>query len=280
VAAKRVIGLARDLVSESRSLLRERSLHSPEPPETGLVLDVGGGDRPHPRADAVVDKYVVDDFERETGLAFTKPVVVADGEELPFADRSFSYLIASHVLEHAIDPNRMAGEFSRVAAAGFVQLPSAYAERHYGWPFHPWLVDREDDTLVFRLKTEHGGNENGLHDAYDESLFVRLGWAAHRSRWHHSVRWSGQLSVRAPALEKREHEQADIDLERTVATLEAMGRAGSVVPLDQRLKGLLRCPDSSCRGTLTFAGDAAVCDSCGTRYPAPGGVPVLLKQRG
>jgi uncharacterized protein YbaR (Trm112 family) len=265
-------------VGEGRSLLRERSLHSPEPPETGLVLDVGGGDRPHPRADVVVDKYVVDDFEREMGLAFTRPVVVADGEELPFADGSFYYLIASHVLEHAIDPNRMAAEFSRVAAAGFVQLPTAYAERHYGWPFHPWLVDREGDTLVFNPKTEHGGYENGMHDAYDESLFLRLGWAAHRSRWHHSVHWSGQLPVRAPELEAREHQQADIDLERTLSTLNAMARGGKVVPLDARLKELLRCPDAGCRGTLTFGDDAITCDSCGARYPAPGGVPVLLMQ--
>lgn len=267
---------------ESRSLLRERSFHQPHPPETGLVLDVGGGDKPHPRADVVVDKYVVDNFEREVDLAFTKPLVVADGEELPFADGAFAYLIASHVLEHAIDPPRMAGEFSRVAAAGFVQLPTPTAELHFGWPFHPWLVDREGDTLIFRAKPEHfrpDGDADGMHEAYDESVFLRMGLAAHRSRWHHSVHWSGRIDVQAPALETRVHEQADIDFERTVAALDSMGRAGSLVPLDSRLKGQLRCPDASCRGTLVFAEQAALCDGCGTRYPAPGGVPVLLTAR-
>jgi uncharacterized protein YbaR (Trm112 family) len=245
------------------------------------VLDVGGGDRPHPRADVVVDKYVVDNFERETGLAFTKPVVVADGEELPFADQSFSYLIASHVLEHAIDPKRMASEFTRVAAAGFVQLPTAQAELHYGWPFHPWLVNRRGDTLVFNPKPKNASIDGkGMHDAYDESLLVRLGWAAHRSRWHHSLHWTGRLDVEAPELETSEHEQADIDLERTLAALADMGRAGSVVPLDGRLKSLLRCPNRECRGGLVFAGEGVSCEGCGTHYPAPGGVPVLLPQAG
>jgi hypothetical protein len=280
VRAQRAIDLARQLVRESRSAVRERSFHSPSPPETGLVLDVGGGDAPHPRADVVVDKYVVDNFERDVDLAFTKALVVADGEELPFADGSFAYLIASHVLEHAIDPNRMASEFSRVAAAGFVQLPTATAELQFGWPFHPWLVDRSGEKLIFRPKPEQVRADGyGMHDAYDESLFIRIGVAAHRSRWHHSVHWAGRLDVEAPALETRAHEQAEIDFERTVAALDAMGRAGSLVPLDSRLKSQLRCPDAGCRGTLVFAEQAALCDGCGTRYPAPGGVPVLLTAR-
>jgi hypothetical protein len=280
VHAQGAIDLARELAREGRSLLRERAFHQPHPPGEGLVLDVGGGDRPHPRADVVVDKYVVDSFERETDLAFTKPVVVADGEELPFADGAFAYLIASHVLEHAIDPTRMAAEFSRVAKAGFVQVPSAEAEVHYGWPFHPWHVDRRGDTLVFKPKPV-GASANGraMHDAYHESLLVRLGWAAHRSRWHHSVHWTGRLEVDAPVLERREHEQADIDLERTLSALAAMGRAGSVVPLDSRLRNLLRCPDAACRGTLVFADDTATCDGCGTRYPSPGGAVLLTQTR-
>lgn len=280
--AQEGLDTVRQLIGEGRSLLRERSRHSAAPPPAGrgLVLDVGGGDRPHPRADLVVDKYVTDNFERERDLAFTKPVVVADGEELPLADGSFAYLIASHVLEHAIDPNRMAGEFCRVAEAGFVQLPTAFSERHFGWPFHPWLVDREGDMLVFRPKTSHEESTEGLHEAYSESLLFRLAWAAHRSRWHHSVHWRGHLDVRAPKLEKQEHERSSIELERTLSVLEKMGHSGSVVRLDQRLQALLRCPSAECRGKIVLANDEAVCRGCGTRFPAPGGVPVLLREAG
>src|SRR6476660_9288010 len=114
--ARGYASMGTDLVREVGLLLRERRHHRPAPPATGLVLDVGAGDAPFPRADIVVDKYVVDDFERGGDLAFSKPVIVADAEALPFADHAFAYVIAAHVLEHAIDPVRMAGEFSRVGA--------------------------------------------------------------------------------------------------------------------------------------------------------------------
>src|SRR3954468_13386878 len=184
--------LVRELIAEARSLRRERALHSPRPPEGGLVLDGGGGDRPHPRADVVVDKYVGDNFERETDIAFTKPLVVADGEALPCADGAFGYLIASHVLEHAIDPRRMAAEFSRVAAAGFVQLPSAAAERIYGWPFHPWLVDRSGDTLVFRPKDLPPGDK-AMHDAFHESVLERLRGEGHKACCDHLLHYIGEV---------------------------------------------------------------------------------------
>ena len=276
--ARHLAGLGTELGREGRALLRERRAHRPAPPDAGLVVDVGGGDRPDPRADLVVDKYVVDDFERGGDLTFARPVVVADGEALPFADRSFDYLVAAHVLEHAIDPVRMAGEFARVAPRGFVQVPSADAERVYGWPFHPWLVTRRGQTLVFRPK-EHDAPTAGrvMHDVYDESLLVRLGWAAHRSRWHHSLQWSGRIDVDVEG-ERVFHEQAALDLDRTLSALRELGAAGRVVSLDERLRALLRDPDPACRGVVVLKGDAAVCRECGTRYPAPGGVPVLLAE--
>lgn len=30
-----------------------------------------------------------------------------------------------------------------------MQVPSREAELTFGWPFHHWLIDRIDDTLVF-----------------------------------------------------------------------------------------------------------------------------------
>lgn len=118
-----VRAVVRDYLAVTRShadAVRGTSLHSPAPPDTGLVLEVGGGQAPHPRSDVVVEKYVVDDFERPAGalLDLSKPMIVADGERLSFADGSFVYSIASHVLEHATDPVVFAGELRRVSRAG------------------------------------------------------------------------------------------------------------------------------------------------------------------
>src|SRR3989442_10970561 len=89
---------------------REARRHRPAPPKRGLVLEVGSGATPHPRTDVVVDKYVVDAFERDGAwMDLSRPLVVADGQRLPFADRSFAYTLALHLLEHATDPIAFAG---------------------------------------------------------------------------------------------------------------------------------------------------------------------------
>jgi hypothetical protein len=259
---------------ELRRIPRENARHEPHPPSEGLILDVGGGQSPHPKANVVVDKYVVDDFERAGPLGLTKPLIVADGHALPFADRTFAYVIAMHVLEHATDPVRFSSELARVAEAGFVQLPTAEAELTLGWPFHPWLVEREGDTLVFRPKGERRAAVGQLfHDAYQESALMRLWWASDRSRWHHSLEWRGHLGVRVEG-ESAADETASLDLERTLSALAQLAESAQLAPLGEELRSALRCPVDG--GDLEVGRERAVCQGCERAYPIVGEVPVLL----
>jgi uncharacterized protein YbaR (Trm112 family) len=272
-----VAGSGVGLVSELAGVLREARLHRPAPPAEGLVLEVGGGQAPFPRADVVVDKYVVDDFERsgEAGLALDRPLVVADGEALPFADGAFSYSLASHVPEHAVDPVRFASELMRVSSAGFVQVPSRESELVYGWPYHPWLISVRGKTLSFQPKPEAappGGQI--MHEAWRDSRLLRLAWMADRSRWHHSVRWTGRLDVGVTG-ERRFHETADVDLERTVAALEARAASGDLAPLTERVRDVLRCP--VCASSLAWSDREVTCRR-GHTYRVAGGVPILLAE--
>jgi uncharacterized protein YbaR (Trm112 family) len=270
-------------LAELRTALRELSriraearLHVPHPPGDGLVLEVGSGQAPHPRADVLVDKYVADNFERphEIGIDFAKPFVVADGQLLPFADGLFAYAIASHVLEHATEPERFASELSRVAKAGFVQVPSSVSELTFGWPYHPWLIEREDDTLVFRPRDGRRAPVGDLfHSSYAESALLRSWWAANRSRFHHSVEWRDELSVRVEGTSAAD-ETAALDLERTTSVLNELHRGGALKPHSQDVLAALRCP--GCRGSLSFERATAACGSCGRSYPVIGDVPVLL----
>jgi uncharacterized protein YbaR (Trm112 family) len=242
------------------------------------VLEVGAGQSPHPRADVVVDKYVADSFERsgEAPLDFSKPLVVADGHRLPFADESFAYALALHVLEHAADPARFASELSRVAAKGFVQVPSRQAELTFGWPYHPWLIDRSGDTLVFKPKGELRAPSGDLfHRSFAESPLLRLWWAAHRSEWQHSIAWRGSLTVRVEGTGEPERAAA-FDVEHTVATLEQLQERRVLAQLSERVRGTLRCP--SCGGSLAQARGQIACRECSRFYPAPGGVPVLVEE--
>lgn len=255
-----------------RALRQATNRHTPRPPDTGLVLDVGSGQSAHHRADLVVDKYVTDDFERGSLLDLTKPLVVGDGQALPLADGAFAYVIASHVLEHATDPMLFASELSRVADAGFVQVPSRQAELTFGWDFHPWLIDRTGDTLVFNPR---GGQRapagDFFHRAFAQSPQFRVWFGAHRDAWHYSIHWSESLPVELRGASAADR-TAVLDVERALSVLPSMRARG---PLGTA-RGALRCPHD--RGSLTTGQAGLTCEDCGRTYPVAGGVPVLLEE--
>lgn len=121
-----------------------------------LVLEVGSGDKPYPRSDVLLDKLPDDSSEREAGrdLVVDRPLVIGDVEALPFADKSFDYIIASHILEHAKNPKKFLDELSRVGKCGYIETPLPLRERVFDWPFHRWYVYQKDKKLVLIKKTQ------------------------------------------------------------------------------------------------------------------------------
>ena len=270
--ARNAVEVLREIGKLVAAQRAQEPAHSPAPPASGLVLDIGAGHAPFARADIVVDKYPADDFERETTLSFEKPLVVADGEAMPFADGTFAYVIASHVIEHAIDPLRFAAELSRIADAGFVQVPSRESELTFGWPFHPWLIDLEDGVLVFRPRGDQRAPiGQTFHESAAESYVFRLWMGAHRGRWYHSVHWKGSLPVRCEGSSRAER-TASVDVERTMAVLREAGARGP----SGEARRALRCPADG--GELEERADHLHCRTCGRAYPFAGTVPVLLTE--
>jgi SAM-dependent methyltransferase len=122
------------------------------PPTTGLVLEVGSGDNPHPRSDILVDRFLADNTERGGNIVVDRPLVVADAHHLPFRDHAFCYVICSHILEHMDDPLQFSRELSRVGRSGYIGCPSEIAERLFHWSFHRWYVNLIDGTLILHPK--------------------------------------------------------------------------------------------------------------------------------
>jgi uncharacterized protein YbaR (Trm112 family) len=270
--ARTLASLTRECGRSLLALRRNTVRHSPAPPESGLVLDVGSGQAAHARADLVVDKYVADDFERGSALDLSKPLVVADGQALPLAEAAFAYVIASHVLEHATDPVLFAGELARVSSAGFVQVPTRAAELTFGWPFHPWLIDRGGDVLVFHPRGDAAAPEGTLfHQAFNDSVLFRVWFGSRRDTWHHTLHWTGSFDVRVEGA-SRAPETASLDVERTLEALPRMGARGP----EGALRDALRCPADS--GRLRAEAGRLVCDGCARSYPVAGGVPVLVAE--
>lgn len=265
------------LYAALRQADEEAAVHQPKPPSHGLVMEIGSGQSPQSRVDVVVEKYLFDDFERpkEAAVSFSKPVVVGDGEALPFADGAFAYCMCLHVLEHATDPALFAGEIARVAQAGFVQVPSRLAELTFGWPYHPWLIDKVDGHLVFEPKNGRAAPcGDVLHDLFARDALTRTWFGSHRSLFHHSAEWSSRLSVEVTD-EAERLESAHVDVEKTVATLTQLAAEGAIPSVPVAVRNLLRCP--RCRAHLNDDGGGYLfCETCACRYPFVGGVPVLL----
>jgi SAM-dependent methyltransferase len=167
-----------------------------------LVLDVGSGDKPHWRADVLLDRYVDDDHggQRSSGgdVRVSRPLFDADAADMPFADGVFDYVVCSHVLEHVPDPAAVIREITRVGRAGYIEVPDVSSAKILDFPSHLWWCRRKGDTLVFTAKKarafdpdiaryiEHSGIEKRLEKLLDEVLEYRI----------IALHWEGTVDVR------------------------------------------------------------------------------------
>jgi SAM-dependent methyltransferase len=118
------------------------------------ILDVGSGGRPHSVATHLCDA-LEENLERGSDLKRdSRPFVYASIDCLPFRDESFDYLYAVHVLEHTANPAGALEELTRVARAGYVETPTPFAERMYGWKNHRCTVRWTGGRLEFGPKIE------------------------------------------------------------------------------------------------------------------------------
>src|SRR2546422_3354129 len=124
-----------------------------------LVMDIGSGDRPHPRANILLERFV-ENCSQRGGAVVTddRPLVVGDITALPFLDRSIDYIICSHVLEHMETSDlleKALSELMRVGKRGYIETPSSTFEKMLGAPYHHWYVRRQGEKIVFARKRSY-----------------------------------------------------------------------------------------------------------------------------
>ena len=172
-----------------------------ELPDDALVLDVGGWAVPFPRADWVLD-HMPFETRGEWGwdgdpsdARFTAETWVqrdiCDREPWPFEDDRFDFAVCSHTLEDVRDPVWVCQELSRVARAGYVEVPTRLVEQAYGvhgawvgWGHHHWLVDldaeRSHVDFVFKHHVIHAPGPDhfaaGFHDTVEEARRTQGMW--------------------------------------------------------------------------------------------------------
>ncbi|MCD5401196.1 class I SAM-dependent methyltransferase [candidate division NPL-UPA2 bacterium] len=121
-----------------------------------FVLDIGGGNNPHPKANIVLDKFYYDNTHRGGSIKIIKgqQLVIGTGEAAPFKDKAFDYVFCSHVVEHVIDPVCFLNELSRIGKRGYIETPSLIGEYLIPKKSHRWAILELEQKLVLMRKDE------------------------------------------------------------------------------------------------------------------------------
>ena len=96
------------------------------------VLDIGCGYTANKFATTICDTQDLSEFYKD------KNFIRLNSKNLPFKDREFDFVIASHVLEHVEDFKFFINELERVSNKGYIELPT-----------------KLEDNLVFENKKDH-----------------------------------------------------------------------------------------------------------------------------
>ena len=96
------------------------------------ILDIGCGYSANEFATTICDVQDLSKFYKDRNF------IRLDNKKLPFEDRQFDFVIASHVMEHVEDLNFFISELERVSSKGYIELPT-----------------KLEDNLVFENKKDH-----------------------------------------------------------------------------------------------------------------------------
>ncbi|MAV79230.1 MAG: hypothetical protein CBD31_02090 [Flavobacteriaceae bacterium TMED171] len=119
-----------------------------------IVLDIGSGGYPYPRADFLVDRISGAEHRNNFSLITDRIIILSDARKLPFKDKSIDFSIASHVLEHISNPEIFIKELMRVSKRGYIEVPSALFERIFPYNIHCLEIDVLDDELIIHKKSK------------------------------------------------------------------------------------------------------------------------------
>jgi SAM-dependent methyltransferase len=164
-------------------------------PPNALVLEVGSGGNPYPRANVLLDAYEETRERHWDALIHDRPTVLSFGENLPFKDKSFDYVIAAHVLEHTPYPEKFLAELQRVARGGYIETPDAFMERINPYKDHRLEVTVRDEGLVIRKKPAwiYDADLVVLYEERAKAIITRETIPQHAAEFHMRYFWQDKI---------------------------------------------------------------------------------------
>jgi len=250
-----------------------------------LVLEVGSGGNPYFRSNVLSDPYFETSERHWAPLIADRSMVLAFAEHLPFKDKSFDFIIASHVLEHSFDPEAFLQEMQRVARAGYIEVPNAFFDRICPYDDHRLEIRESDGKLIIRKKKSQITDPDFLKICSDtigplltEKIIKKFPFAFH-------VRYYWDAVIEFAIVNPEDHAFAAAPRERKISESEwQSGKARfreSLISLMRRIVSqkkrnqkidiiaLLECP--KCKSDLQRDEHGVVCKACGNRVPVRDG---------
>ena len=144
------------------------------------VLDIGCGFRPNPYATTIAD---IQDF---SGFYKEKNFIKLTDKRLPFKNKEFDYVIASHVIEHVDDFEYFIKEIERISSQGYIELPTRLGDNlvfenkydHIWW----FIYDDDNNKLIASKKNQlvepfiTVSTAKYLEEIFRESLVMEIEW--------------------------------------------------------------------------------------------------------
>jgi SAM-dependent methyltransferase len=258
-----------------------RRVHVPVKKED-LVLEVGSGANPYFRSNVLLDAYENTQERHWAPLVTDRPTVLGYVENLPFKDKVFDFVIASHVLEHSPNPEKFIHEIVRVSKAGYIEVPHAFMERLTTYYDHRLEIFVEDGKLnIFKKK-------NWIVDEYLSKIFKNSADAIlskeliSKRPFHFHVRYYWKDSIDFKILNPEvdiswAQPQSTVGMgagdKRLIARVKQLVLKVVRIVFSQNARNkkieltrLVQCP--KCKGELKFISEKVKCESCQNEFRA------------
>ena len=144
------------------------------------ILDIGCGYKAHKNATVIAD---IKDF---SNFYKNKKFVQIKEKKLPFKDKEFDFVIASHVIEHVDDFEFFIKELERISSKGYIELPTRLGDNlvFENRDDHIWWFCYDDTTnkLVASKKNQlidpfiTVSMAKLFEETFRESLVIELAW--------------------------------------------------------------------------------------------------------
>ena len=144
------------------------------------ILDLGCGYRANENANVIADVKDFSNYYKD------KKFVKINEKKLPFKDKEFDFVIASHVIEHVNDFEFFIKEIERIAPRGYIELPTRLADNlvFENVDDHIWWFQYDDvsNSLISFKKKQlidpfiTVATSKILEKMFKESLIIELEW--------------------------------------------------------------------------------------------------------